>query len=99
MAFTSADTTSFAALTVEAEAALLITLSIPQNRFTAVGLVLRRSEALASISFMKSGSLVAFERAAARAKPMAAATPMAGAPRTTMVLMASATCSGRVYLT
>jgi hypothetical protein len=61
--------------------------SIAQNRLTAVG----RVPAIRSQVFWNSAANwrvpVALLRRIARAMPIAAATPMAGAPRMTMVLM------------
>ncbi len=65
-------------------------LSMAQKRLTAVGRVAARSRAACSTSATSGGPALA-ERRAARATPNAAATPMAGAPRITMVRMASAT--------
>ena len=56
--------------------------SMPQNRFTAVGRV--AASVLQTVS--KSAP-----SCTPKATPIAAATPIAGAPRITMVLMASAT--------
>ncbi len=62
-----------------------------QNRFTAVGRVAARTSARRWNSM--ANCLVPEEvlRRAPSARPMAAATPMAGAPRMTIVLMALAT--------
>ncbi len=69
--------------------------SIAQNRFTAVG----RVPAIRSQIFWNSAANfwvpVAVLRRMPMAMPHAAATPIAGAPRITMVLMARAT-SGAV---
>ena len=69
--------------------------SIAQNRLTAVG----RVPAIRSQVFWNSVANcrvpVALLRRIARAMPIAAATPIAGAPRMTIVLMARAT-SGAV---
>ncbi len=66
----------------ESEFAALKTLSTAQKRFTAVGLALFIASAASSRSSPASS---------ASAIPNAAATPIAGAPRTFMVIIASMT--------
>jgi hypothetical protein len=65
--------------------------SIAQKRFTAVGRVpaIRSQMRLNSTAYWRVPRT--FERCMPSAIPMAAATPMAGAPRMTMVLIARAT--------
>ena len=62
-----------------------------QNRFTAVGRVLEMVSATVSNSARSSVSVLATEFFIPSAIPIAAATPIAGAPRITMERMASAT--------
>src|SRR5438552_2509830 len=64
--------------------------SIAQNRFTAVGRVPARVSAISSNSARSSAIFVAFESRTPRATPIAAATPMAGAPRMTIERIAPA---------
>ena len=66
--------------------------SIAQKRFTAVGRVAASTVHMVSNSAVSSEMLLAGLFLTPRASPMAAETPMAGAPRTTMVVMMSATC-------
>ena len=66
---------------------------IAQNRFTAVGRVPANTLQIVSKSRSNSGTVFACDCSAPSATPMAAATPIAGAPRTIMVRMASATSS------
>ncbi len=65
---------------------------IAQNRLTAVGRVSPMTLQTWSKSFLRSATFSAFEFFTPKAMPMAADTPMAGAPRTTMLRMTSATC-------
>jgi len=65
--------------------------SIAQKRFTAVGLVEASSFDIAPNSFLNTFISFVLTFDAPRATPMAAETPMAGAPLTTMSLMALAT--------
>jgi hypothetical protein len=65
--------------------------SMAQKRFTAVGRVAASTLPTTRISASSAGSVVAVLWRAPRATPIAAETPMAGAPRTTMVVMTSAT--------
>ena len=73
--------------------------SIAQNRFTAVG----RVDAISSHIFWNSTASfcvpVALLRRTPRAMPSAAATPIAGAPRITIVLIARATSGAVVQRT
>ena len=69
--------------------------SIAQKRLTAVGRVAAKSAASRSIAGA-SGSPAAAAWRAPRAIPKAAVTPIAGAPRTAIVRIASATSSGRL---
>ena len=66
---------------------------IAQNRLTAVGRVSPMTSQIWSKSCLSSATVSALEFFTPSAMPMAAATPMAGAPRTTMVRMTSATSS------
>ena len=65
--------------------------SIAQNRFTAVGRVPAIRSQVRWNSVVNCLVPVALLRFMASAMPIAAATPMAGAPRITMVLIALAT--------
>ena len=67
--------------------------SMAQNKFTAVGRVPARRAQIFSNSGLKRSALSALDWIVPRAMPYAAETPMAGAPRTTMVTMTSATSS------
>src|SRR6202453_2995370 len=67
--------------------------SMAQKRFTAVGRVAARVLEMLSRSLVSAGSVVAELFLIPKATPMAAATPIAGAPRTTMVVMTLATWS------
>src|ERR1700679_752405 len=67
--------------------------SIAQNRLTAVGRVAASVLAMPSISLVSAAIVVAELFLTPKAKPIAAATPIAGAPRTTMVVMTLATWS------
>jgi len=71
--------------------------SSAQKRFTAVGRVAASPLIAVSRSASSASPLVAVLWRAASATPNAAATPIAGAPRTTSARMASATSSQRVY--
>src|SRR2546422_6261872 len=73
--------------------ALFITRSTPQKRLTAVGLVDFSPAAALSISLSSSPLVFALEWTAASATPIAAATPMAGAPLATIPPVASVTSS------
>ena len=64
-----------------------------QKRFTAVGRVAARRAQIVSNSGANSSGVLVLVCIAPKATPYAAETPMAGAPRTTMVTMTSATCS------
>ena len=64
--------------------------SMPQNRLTAVGRVAASSRPASSRVRANAGGLSGAP-AAARAIPIAALTPIAGAPRTCMVRIACAT--------
>ena len=66
---------------------------IAQNRFTAVGRVLPMRSQIWSKSRFRSPIDSALELFTPSAMPMPAATPIAGAPRTTMLRITSATCS------
>ena len=93
MVFASS-TSLFLSLSTPNEAfseATFFILSMAQKRFTAVGLVEAMREVILSNSFEKPFMSVALDLSAPRATPMAAATPMAGAPRTIMSLIALAT--------
>ena len=68
-----------------------------QKRLTAVGRVAASPRMAISRSSRSPSKLRAVLWRAARATPNAAATPMAGAPRTTSVRMPSATSSQRVH--
>ena len=65
---------------------------IAQKRLTAVGRVWRIVSQIWSKSFLRSATFSALEFFTPSAMPMAAATPIAGAPRTTMLRITSATC-------
>ncbi len=65
--------------------------SIAQNRLTAVGRVSASRSQLRWNSVVNCLVPVALLRAAPSARPIAAHTPIAGAPRITMVLIALAT--------
>ncbi len=65
--------------------------SIAQKRFTAVGRVAARVLEMALQLAGKRRKVVAELFLTPRATPMAAATPIAGAPRTTMVVITLAT--------
>ncbi len=67
--------------------------SIAQNRLTAVGRVAARVEVIVSKSALSCSLVSAFDLRMPNATPIAAATPIAGAPRTTMTRIASATSS------
>ena len=67
--------------------------SIAQKRLTAVGRVAARVLAMPSISPVSAAIVVAELFLTPNAKPIAAATPIAGAPRTTIVVMTLATWS------
>jgi hypothetical protein len=66
--------------------------AIAQNRLTAVGRVEASVLQMTSNSGRSSSVVVAVLPATPSATPMAAETPIAGAPRTTMVVMMSAVC-------
>src|SRR5919106_5329866 len=68
--------------------ALSITLSNPQKRFIAVGLVERNSQYALFSSFIRQLAVLALLFTAAKANPKAALIPMAGAPLTTIFLIA-----------
>ena len=59
-----------------------------QNKSTAVGRVRASVSQIAGNSARNSASVFAFECSTPRATPIAAATPIAGAPRITMSLIA-----------
>ncbi len=65
--------------------------SIAQKRLTAVGRVAASVLDMASSSLVSAGIVVAELFLTPRATPIAAATPIAGAPRTTMVVITFAT--------
>ena len=65
---------------------------MPQKRLTAVGRVSARVFAITATSAVSAGRVVAVLRSMPMATPMAAETPMAGAPRTIMSRMTVATC-------
>src|SRR5205814_8401576 len=67
--------------------------SMAQNRLTAVGRVAAITLHMKLKSNSRSATEVPTDWLAPRANPMAAETPMAGAPRTTIFLIASATSS------
>ncbi len=67
--------------------------SIAQNRLTAVGRVAASVLEMDSSSLVSAGIVVAELFLTPRATPIAAATPIAGAPRTTMVVITVATWS------
>ena len=67
--------------------------SIAQKRLTAVGRVAARTSARRWNSVTNCRVPVALLRRAPRASPIAAATPIAGAPRITIAVMALATSS------
>ena len=65
---------------------------MPQKRLTAVGRVSASVFAITATSAVNSSSVFAELRSMPSAIPIAAATPMAGAPRTIMSRMTVATC-------
>jgi hypothetical protein len=65
--------------------------SMAQKRFTAVGRVPARTAQMCANSGANSSVVKASVCCVPRAMPKAAETPMAGAPRTTMVTITSAT--------
>ena len=65
--------------------------SMAQKRLTAVGRVAAKVLHIVSKSAASAGTVVAGLFFTPRARPIAAETPMAGAPRTTIVVMTSAT--------
>src|SRR5229473_2957516 len=67
--------------------------SIAQNRLTAVGRVAPMTLHMKRKSYSRSAIEVPTDWFAPSAKPIAAETPIAGAPRTTIFLIASATSS------
>ncbi len=73
--------------------------SIAQNRFTAVGRVAAIRSQVFWNSVVNCLVPVALLRRIPSAMPMAAATPMAGAPRITIVLMALATSCAVLHVT
>ncbi len=75
------------------------TLSIPQARFTAVGRVFRSISAACATSLLNRSGSVSLLVAAARATPMAPATPSAGAPLIASRRIASASRSTVVHRT
>src|SRR5204863_5848533 len=64
-----------------------------QNKFTAVGRVASMTLHMKSKSYSRSATDVPTDWPAPSARPIAAETPIAGAPRTTIFLIASATSS------
>jgi hypothetical protein len=64
--------------------------SIAQNKFTAVGRVEANVSVICLNSSRSPAIVSVFESRTPKAMPIAAATPIAGAPRTTMTRMASA---------
>jgi hypothetical protein len=66
--------------------------SMAQKRLTAVGRVSASVFAMTATSSLRVAMSVALLWLTPRAKPMAAETPMAGAPRTIMSRMTVATC-------
>ena len=68
-------------------------LAKAQKRFTAVGLVAAKTSAMWETSFKNSGASLVFTSFAPNATPIAAATPIAGAPRIFISLIIRATSS------
>jgi len=65
---------------------------IAQNKLTAVGRVAASVRHMVSNSVESSATVIALLVFAPSANPIAADTPIAGAPRTTIVVITSATC-------